>query len=186
MFALIAGVGVPASLFGGTFIRDSMASRYVFNTSPQQARLAGLENETAKTMMAVLENAGPGKAVLATSNRSPEIVAIPYTSTNDIRQIVQRKRGNSEETDTVVVPDPGNISPVSGNTQGQPDKPVDAHAFPVPGNRTGTLTKVSAEERERIIRLAKTGIKRRKFCKALGKGNAYYETVKQVLDEEGL
>jgi hypothetical protein len=88
MFALIAGVGVPASLFGGTFIRDSMASRYVFNTSPQQARLAGLENETAKTMMAVLENAGPGKAVLATSNRSPEIVAIPYTSTHDIKRLV--------------------------------------------------------------------------------------------------
>jgi len=44
MFALIAGVGVPASLLGGTFIRDSMASRYVFNTSPQQARSPGVPN----------------------------------------------------------------------------------------------------------------------------------------------
>jgi len=98
MFALIAGVGVPASLFGGTFIRDSMASRYVFNTSPQQARLAGLENETAKTMMAVLEHAGPGKAVLATSNRSPEIVAIPYTSTNDIKRLVASTSSSTQSS----------------------------------------------------------------------------------------
>jgi hypothetical protein len=98
MFALIAGVGVPASLFGGTFIRDSMASRYVFNTSPQQARLAGLENETAKTMMAVLESAGPGKAVLATSNRSPEIVAIPYTSTNDIKRLVASTSSSAQSS----------------------------------------------------------------------------------------
>src|SRR5258708_1349491 len=99
MFALIAGVGVPASLFGGTFIRDSMASRYVFNTSPQQARLAGLENETAKTMMAILENAGPGKAVLAKSNTSPEIVAIPYTSTNDIKRLVASPPSSAQSHD---------------------------------------------------------------------------------------
>jgi hypothetical protein len=125
MFALIAGVGVPASLFGGTFIRDSMASRYVFNTSPQQARLAGLENETAKTMMAVLENAGPGKAVLATSNRSPEIVAIPYTSTNDIRRLVASAPSSAQADDAP-----------SGRT-------VEANGE-ARGSQTGRITSVSS------------------------------------------
>jgi len=169
MFALIAGVGVPASLFGGTFIRDSMASRYVFNTSPQQARLAGLENETAKTMMAVLENAGPGKAVLATSNRSPEIVAIPYTSTHDIQRLV------------------GNVPQVFPTVGGRLTEPLDEEVAGVPGNTTATLESVpSEEERERIITLARAGVPRREMCFALGRGKHYYETVKHVLDEEGL
>ncbi len=44
----------------------------------------------------------------------------------------------------------------------------------------------SAEQREKIIQLAKQGVRRRKMCSALGVGMSYYDTVKQVLDEEGL
>src|SRR5439155_27145756 len=87
MYALVSGQGVPSSILGGTLVRDAMSSRYVFHTSPQQARMAGIENETAKEMMAILETAGPGKAVLSTANRRPEIVAIPDTSVDDILSI---------------------------------------------------------------------------------------------------
>jgi hypothetical protein len=45
---------------------------------------------------------------------------------------------------------------------------------------------VPTEERERIIAAAHDGVKRRDMCKHLGKGKYYYETVRRVLDEEGI
>jgi hypothetical protein len=175
MYALISGQGVPASILGGTLVRDAMASRYVFCTSPQQARMAGLENETAKSMMAILEEAGPGKAVLATSNRKPEIVAIPDTTTDDIRYIIERN-----------VPDRRNVFEDIRNTQEQPMEPLYPDNPAVPEKETDTLKTLPAQEREQIIRLAKAGIPRREMCMVLGKGKHYYDSVKQVLDEEGL
>ncbi len=67
---------------------------------------------------------------------------------------------------------------------------IDSNLDSVPGSGTGTagtaFLSVSPEEREQIIELAKAGIPRREMCLALGKGKYYYDTVKQVLDEEGL
>jgi hypothetical protein len=88
MFVLIAGVGVPADILGGSLVRDACASRYVFNTTTQIARMAGIDAETSKPLLKHLELAGPGRAILATSNRSPEIIAVPYTSIADIRKLV--------------------------------------------------------------------------------------------------
>jgi len=88
MFVLIAGVGVPADILGGSLVRDACASRYVFNTSTRIASMAGIDAETSKPLLKQLELAGPGRAILATSNRSPEIIAVPYTSITDIRRLV--------------------------------------------------------------------------------------------------
>jgi len=66
-------------------------------------------------------------------------------------------------------------------------EPLDEEVAGVPGNTTATLESVpSEEERERIITLARAGVPRREMCFALGRGKHYYETVKHVLDEEGL
>ena len=93
MYAFIMGQGVPADLLGGALVRDAMSSRYVFLTTPLQARMAGIENEAAKRMLAQLEGAGPGKAILSTWRRGkPEIVAIPHTTTEDIRLLVSGAR----------------------------------------------------------------------------------------------
>jgi hypothetical protein len=185
MYALISGQGVPSSILGGTLVRDAMASRYVFCTSPQQARMAGIENETAKSMMAILEDAGPGKAVLATSNRRPEIVAIPDTTTDDIRAILDRgNRSTSRNGDGN-----GNVPRNFRNNQEQPAEPLyyTAPDVPVvPGQDAGVLVTVTSQEREQIVNLARAGVPRREMCLALGKGKYYYDTVKQVLDEEGL
>ena len=92
MYALVSGQGVPASILGSTLVRDAMSSRYVFHTTPAQARMAGIETEASKQYMSILETAGPGKAVLATASRRAELVAIPDTTTDDIRFILDRKR----------------------------------------------------------------------------------------------
>jgi hypothetical protein len=68
-------------------------------------------------------------------------------------------------------------------------EPLEEDIHPVPGvPEISALEreKISSEERERILELAKSGIPRREMCQALGKGKWYYETIKIVLDQEGL
>lgn len=155
MYALISGQGLPAKLLDGTLVRDALSSRYVFNTTPQQARLAGLDNDTANTLLALLDTAGPGRAILASSRLKPEIISVPHTTVDDMR------------------------SCMSGN--GRPPSPeadrdiLEQIAFPAQN--------VSSQEQEQIINLYQQGVPRREICGKLGKGNAYYAIVKAVLDE---
>jgi hypothetical protein len=165
MYALICGQGLPAQLLGGTLVRDALASRYVFNTTAQQARLAGLDNDTAKTLLTQLEDAGPGKAILASSRRRPELVAIPSIETSDLRLIVSGT--------VYTVPDVPLRVP-------QPTRPFPT--FPVPTEGRKGTAKIPLEEREQIIALRNEGVPRREICTQLGKGKHYYDTVKAVLD----
>jgi hypothetical protein len=188
MYALIAGQGVPAAILGGTLVRDAMASRYVFCTSPQQARMAGIENETAKQMMAILEDAGPGKAVLATSNRKPEIVAIPNTTTDDIRALLSRNGKHSNFSHDI-----GNED-VSGNISGDFRNVVESDEKPVHENvsefrrveRTSERTpqkEVSPEIRNEIIRLREKGFTRTEIRDILHFNGEQFKIIKVVLDE---
>lgn len=75
------------------------------------------------------------------------------------------------------------------NALSEVTEPLDA---PVPGvppalqNSASEREKIPSEERERIIDLALSGVPRREMCRALGRGNGYYDVVKTVLNEEGL
>jgi hypothetical protein len=159
MFGLISGQGLPASLLGGTLVRDALASRYVFNTTAQQARMAGLDNDTAKVLLAQLETSGPGLSILATARRKPEIVAIPETVISDITAESGRKQLDmalpafseidTDETEAVKLP-------------------------------------VSESEKQQIISLARAGVARRDMTKALRWSASRYSIIKQVLDQEGL
>jgi len=178
MFALICGQGLPAQLLGGTLVRDALSSRYVFNTTPAQARMAGLDNDTAKELLAQLDTAGPGKAILASATRRPEIVAIPATTAGDIRGLLEEQHRNATGTSS------SENVPRNGE-----ERLVDTDEHDVPafsGNTRATLTPVTSEERKQIIRLALDGIPRREMCTKLGKGKYYYDVIKLVLDEEGL
>lgn len=174
MFALISGQGVPASILGGTLVRDAMASRYVFCTSPQQARMAGLENETAKSMMAILEEAGPGKAVLATSNRKPEIVAIPDTTTDDIRFIVSRNGNSAETVETAPEANPKIIEGVF---------PVSA---PEGESSVNLTSSVGNDIRETIKRMRKGGLLHREIAPLVGLSGRKYSVYRAVCQEEGI
>ncbi len=88
MYALISGQGLPSEQLGGSLVRDALSSRYVFNTTPAQARMAGMDNETAKLLITQLDTAGPGYAILASAKRRAEIVAIPDTTTGDVRALL--------------------------------------------------------------------------------------------------
>jgi hypothetical protein len=114
MYALISGQGIPAALLDGTLVRDALSSRYVFNTTPQQARLAGLDNETARQLLAVLNTTGPGRAILASSRLKPEVIAVPHTTVNDIRACMTQETSVSI-TETRLQARSGQLT-IDGNT----------------------------------------------------------------------
>lgn len=186
MFALISGQGVPASLFGddGTLVRDSMSSRYVFATSPRQARMAGIENEIAKPLMKILEEAGPGKAILATATRKPEIVAVPNTTVNDIRLLVSSS-GSSGNTFVNATETPRQASFYDRDTQpftvsGSLVDPEREEPITEPGNVVGNDLK------ETIRRMRKHGMPHRDIASLVGLSGRKYNVYQQICAELGL
>jgi hypothetical protein len=83
MFALISGQGLPASTFGGTLYRDALSSRYIFRTTAQQGRLAGLDKETARQV----ETLEPGRAILHGPVDPPIVIAVPNTTGHDLARL---------------------------------------------------------------------------------------------------
>ena len=134
---------------------------------------------------------GRGIAMLRNNEASPvaQLVRLPYAENEFVYYMLGRadtwmlpEFRNSRRN----VPENGNISQDFRNGEEQPGESLYAAVPDVPENEASTLNTVDTEEREQIIRLAKVGVPRREMCLALGKGKYYYETVKQVLDSEGL
>ena len=167
MYALISGQGLPSDQLGGSLVRDALSSRYVFNTTPAQARMAGMDNETAKLLLAQLETAGPGYAILASARRSPEIIAIPQTTVADMRAILG---------DVPPVP-PLPMKEVSPSSLSEAEVHLSA---PTPRIRGEKRKK---QEREQILALHRQGFAAYIIARQMGKASAYTETIKQVIAE---
>lgn len=107
-YALISGQGAPAASFGGSVARDGLSSRLILWTTAQQARMAGLEADSARALLPILASNPRGHGILARSSHEPEIIAIPNTLPSDITNcqlMVSRAekqagnhRGNHAET----------------------------------------------------------------------------------------
>lgn len=78
-YALISGQGLPSGTFGGSLVKDALSSRYCFKTTPAQARMIGLDKESAR----MVDQLQPGRAIFAGAN-DPQIVAIPMVEAADI------------------------------------------------------------------------------------------------------
>lgn len=79
-YALISGQGMPADSFNGSLVRDALSSRYVFRTTPAEARRAGLDTDTARLVAAL----DPGRAILDGPTPAPMIVGIPNVTADDL------------------------------------------------------------------------------------------------------
>jgi hypothetical protein len=95
-YTFISGQGLPADRFGGSLARDALSSRYIFASNPRQARAAGLDSETARLVEALT----PGRAILDGPTPTPTIVAIPLSTSADLKQLaLPRPLAETDETD---------------------------------------------------------------------------------------
>jgi len=113
MFCLISGQGLPASQFGGQLVRDALSSRYIFKTSPAEARRSGLDKEAAR-LVDLLE---PGLAILA-GIVEPEVVAIPNTTGVDLEHLTESTR-SSDVYEGVIIPTRRSETQPENNARGQ-------------------------------------------------------------------
>lgn len=92
-YALISGQSAPAKTFGDSTARDNLSSRYIGWTTPNQARMAGLDAsaDEIKALLGMLKEGKTGRAILARSSDEPVIVAIPYTTAGDLDRVVDGK-----------------------------------------------------------------------------------------------
>ena len=169
MYALISGQGLPAKLLDGTLVRDALSSRYVFNTTPQQARLAGLDNETAKELLTLLETSGPGHAILASSRLKPEIISIPHTSVSDMRGCIPETGVYASET--------------AAQADASSTVNVSAEADETSVN---TLARIGNDIRETIRRLNSKGMAHREIASAVGLSGRNYGAYQAVCRELGI
>ena len=86
-YGLISGQGLPASGFGGSLARDALSSRYIFKTTSDQARYAGLDKETAR----LVPDLQPGVAIFE-GPINPVIVAIPNVTGSDLESLLSQAR----------------------------------------------------------------------------------------------
>lgn len=85
VYCLLTGQSFPADILP-TITRDNCSSRILFNSSPDHARMVGLDAESRKKMLPLLKSAPQGTAILDVTRRpEPDIVAIPYTTVEDAR-----------------------------------------------------------------------------------------------------
>ncbi len=106
-----------------------------------------------------------GRVYLKTARTSAQEVRVPWASNESIHLLL----GNTETT-TDPLPAAAFVSGVSGVSEAE----------------TNHAQTISDEERNRIIAVRKSGVKRHDMCRALQKGGDYYKVVQQVLDEAGL
>lgn len=174
MYALISGQGLPSDQLGGSLVRDALSSRYIFNTTALQARMAGLDNETAKTLLAQLDTAGPGYAILASARRRPEIVAVPDTNVEDLRVAL----GQRPELPPLPMKRPVSPSP-AGEAEILPEAATNTST----GGR-GKRSLVSDAERQEICEWAAQGLTPPEIATAMHRRNAFAGIIRLVLQEE--
>jgi len=90
MYCVISGQSMPASVLP-TLGRDSLSSHYVFASTNSHARMAGLERDAIVRLLPLIKKA-TGVCILDAASRSdPEIVAIPYTTVEDVYRVAHRQ-----------------------------------------------------------------------------------------------
>lgn len=85
MFVLVGSQTLPATTLP-TETRDILTSRYIFDSNPRQAQMAGLIDE-GLPLLKRLKKAMPGTVILDVPKKSVKLVAIPYTTPKDIEEL---------------------------------------------------------------------------------------------------
>lgn len=185
IFCMLTGQSLPSTVLP-TLTRDNLSSRLVFSQSDAQARMAGLDAETRKKILPLLKRAEAGTAILDVSRRSdPELVAIPYTTVDDVRAILERSQHTQNEPKTTVLADAWasrNLVLV------QPENPTGATPDERPTDEVEQTDarRFSGVECEQFIIAFRAAPNIDKALKAIGKGKAYRAHAREIVQAMNL
>jgi hypothetical protein len=140
MFALISGQGLPAENFGGRLVRDALSSRYIFRTTPDEARRAGLSATQAR----LVSQLDIGRAIFAASASDPQIVAIPLTTGDDLNRLAP------------IVATPSSVDPLDLDSSEDAEPDGDDRDQPGPTGNTNPQP-ITGEEIDRAAELWEAG-----------------------------
>lgn len=90
MYVIVCGQGLPARLFKDSTSRNSLSSKFVFYVKREQARQAGIEREAYDEYVEPLKTLiGRGIAYFECPSKArEELIAIPYTTEEDLGQLL--------------------------------------------------------------------------------------------------
>ncbi len=189
-YALISGQGLPASNFGGRLVRDALSSRIIHKTTQAEGLRAGLDKHAAQ----LLEHLRPGYAILD-GPTTPQIVAIPLTTAEDLSRIPYVPTFQPEPVAEPVLGTPVSAVPERSNAKivwpevfmsTQRETPAEPVAMAVNDEQSVPLVDVPEAEKIQILTLAKAGLSRRKIALQVYGGMGKYERVRSVLDGQAL
>jgi len=83
MFCIISAKGLPATLFGGSTVRDAFSSRFAFQTTTRQAAMIGFDREVVPAVRDLV----PGRALFE-GPIPAQVVSVPYTTADDVKAIL--------------------------------------------------------------------------------------------------
>ncbi len=95
MFCIVSAKGLPATLFGGSTVRDAFSSRFAFQTTTRQAAMIGFDRD----VVPAVRDLTPGRALFE-GPVPAQIISVPYTTADDVRAILA-KNANIAPSDTL-------------------------------------------------------------------------------------
>jgi len=83
VFCIVSAKGLPATLFGGSTVRDAFSSRFAFQTTTRQAAMIGFDRE----VVPVVRDLTPGRALFE-GPVPAQVITVPYTTAADVQGIL--------------------------------------------------------------------------------------------------
>ena len=83
VYCVVSAKGLPATLFGGSTVRDAFATRFAFQTTARQASMIGFDKDDVE----VVRDLTPGRALFE-GPWAAQVITVPWTSTDDVKRVL--------------------------------------------------------------------------------------------------
>lgn len=83
VFCIVSAKGLPATLFGGSTVRDAFSSRFAFQTTTRQAAMIGFDRD----VVPAVRDLTPGRALFE-GPVPAQVISVPYTTADDVKAIL--------------------------------------------------------------------------------------------------
>ena len=95
VYCVVSAKGLPATLFGGSTVRDAFATRFAFQTTARQASMIGFDKDDVE----VVRDLTPGRALFE-GPWAAQVITVPWTSTDDVKRVLSASGSIVTEAET--------------------------------------------------------------------------------------